>query len=82
MSNKKDLSIKSQCTSKTSMIMTQAQGHDGTVYIMKTETFALLRIINIKRDGSKCEFIASEWDLRAARQALNLFAEADSWDSQ
>lgn len=81
MSDTLESYIKGKGTSTSKMVVTHATSLDGTVYILKTEKWGEIRVINIRNNGSKCEFVASEYDLRAARVALNLFANANNWDT-
>ena len=75
-----DWSVGVNGVAKTHMIVTHADGSDGTVFVSRTENSHIIRVLNVRRDGSKCEFLCTEYDLRAARVAINLFIEAlDSW---
>ena len=77
----KDRMIRGAQTAIGTMIVTQASTHDGTVYISKSEKSFVLRCLVVRNDGSKCEFFGSEFDFRAAREALNRFAAEDKWDT-
>lgn len=79
---KEDKLIKGHQTSQSQMVVTSAQSLNGTVFISNTEKSFVFRVLNIRNDGSKCEFLADDYDLRAARKALNLMAEIKQWDSE
>lgn len=80
MSDKLDPHLRGHGTSTRKMITTRATGHVSTVHIMQTEGFDVIRILNVREDGGKCEIMATESELRAAYKALELyFAAVDSW---
>lgn len=78
----KDFMVKSHSTATYKAITTHAECSGYIVHITHADGFYNYKLISLSKEGIKCELVANELQLRAARHCLNQMAYELKWDDK